>query len=137
MLIWLAMEQCLHAGDLTQADGLKRLAVFSNSAPTQITMDDMMLLAANTTTSQIRLRAEMTPRTFDIADNQFSGAFPGWLVDALAGCIEDVTVILDVSVCALVATLCPQCNLGRLLLSVDMISLQQLPDGLLRQVCWR
>ena len=96
MLIWLAMEQCLHAGDLTHADGLKRLAVFSNSAPTQITMDDMMLLAANTTTSQIRLRAEMTPRTFDIADNQFSGAFPGWLVDALAGCIEDVTVILDV-----------------------------------------
>ena len=38
----------------------------------------------------------MTPRTFDIADNQFSGAFPGWLVDVLAGCIEDVTVILDV-----------------------------------------
>ena len=80
-------------------------------------MDDMMLLAANTTTSQIRLRAEMTPRTFDIADNQFSGAFPGWLVDALADCIEDVTVILDVRACALSVTLCPQCNPGHLLLS--------------------
>ena len=112
---WLATEHCLHAGDLTQADGLKRLAVFSNAAPTQITVDDMMLLAANTTTSQIRLRAEMTPRTFDIANNQFSGAFPGWLVDALADCVEDVTVILDVSACAACITPClhsnPVCSL--------------------------
>ena len=100
IVVWLDFEQCFHAGDLTQADGLKRLAVFSNTAPIQITMDDMMLLAANTTTSQIKLRAEMTPRTFDIANNQFSGVFPGWAVDALADCIEDVTVILDVRLCA-------------------------------------
>ena len=87
-----------------------------------------MLLAANTTTSQIRLRAEMTPRTFDIADNQFSGAFPGWLVDALAGCIEDVTVILDVRLCAPFGTACGlHCNLGHLIPSTkaDMIGARQ------------
>ena len=60
----------------------------------------MMLLAANTTTSQIRLRAEMTARTFDISNNLFSGEFPGWLVEGLAACKEDVTIILDVSFAA-------------------------------------
>lgn len=60
----------------------------------------MMLLAANTTTSQIRLRAEMTARTFDISNNLFSGGFPGWLVEGLAACKEDVTIILDVSFAA-------------------------------------
>ena len=59
-----------------------------------------MLLAANTTASQIKLRAQMTPRTFDISFNAFSGAFPEWLVEGLAQCKEDVTVILDVSPCA-------------------------------------
>ena len=88
---------CLDAGDLTQADGLKRLAVFSNSAPDQVPLSEMMLLAANTTTSQIKLRAGMTPRTFDISFNQFSGPFPEWLVEELAQCKEDVTIILDVS----------------------------------------
>lgn len=57
----------------------------------------MMLLAANTTTSQIELRAQMTPRTFDISYNLFSGTFPEWLVEELAECKEDVTIILDVS----------------------------------------
>ncbi len=85
------------AGDLTQADGLKRLAVLSNSAPDQVPLSEMMLLAANTTTSQIKLRAGMTPRTFDISFNQFSGPFPEWLVEELAQCKEDVTIILDVS----------------------------------------
>ena len=55
------------------------------------------MLAANTTTSQIKLRAGMTPRTFDISYNLFSGAFPEWLVEELAECKEDVTIILDVS----------------------------------------
>ena len=85
------------AGDLTHADGLKRLAVFSNSAPDQVPLSEMMMLAANTTTSQIKLRAGMTPRTFDISYNLFSGAFPEWLVDELAQCKEDITIILDVS----------------------------------------
>ena len=91
------MSAWCNAGDLTQADGLKRLAVFSNSAPDQVPLTEMMLLAANTTTSQIKLRAGMTPRTFDISYNLFSGAFPEWLVEELAECKEDVTIILDVS----------------------------------------
>ena len=90
-------ENKCHAGDLTQADGLKRLAVSSNSAPLLASMSDLAMLAANTTTSQIRLRAEMTPRTFDISSNGFTGEFPEWLVEALAQCKEDVTIILDVS----------------------------------------
>ena len=97
-------------------------------------MDDMMLLAANTTTSQIKLRAEMTPRTFDIANNQFTGAFPGWLVDALAECVEDVTVILDVRVCAPSTAPCLHCDPGRSLLSEGMRSTWQLTGGLLRHV---
>ena len=56
----------------------------------------MMLLAANTTTSQIKLRASMTPRTFDISYNGFTGQFPKWLVKSLVDCKEDITVILDV-----------------------------------------
>lgn len=88
-------------------------------------MDDMMLLAANTTTSQIRLRAEMTPRTFDIANNQFSGAFPGWLVDALADCIEDVTVILDVRVCAVIHYTVPVVQHRRSVISRDLTVAQQ------------
>ena len=53
-------------------------------------------MAANTTGSSIRARASMTPRTFDISNNQFTGEFPQWLVEHLAECKEDITVVLDV-----------------------------------------
>lgn len=86
----------MHVGDLTQAAGLNKLAVFSNTAPNEVPLSEMMLLAANTTTSQIKLRASMTPRTFDISYNDFNGQFPEWLVESLVDCKEDITVILDV-----------------------------------------
>lgn len=38
----------------------------------------------------------MTPRTFDISNNHFVGWFPEWLVDKVAACKEDITLILDV-----------------------------------------
>lgn len=46
--------------------------------------------------STIRARAQMTPRTFDISNNHFVGWFPEWLVDKVAACKEDITLILDV-----------------------------------------
>ncbi len=86
----------MRVGDLTQVAGLSKLAVFSNTAPDEVPANQMMLLAANTTTSQIKLRASMTPRTFDISYNGFTGQFPEWLVESLVDCKEDITVILDV-----------------------------------------
>ena len=86
----------MHVGDLTQAAGLNKLAVFSNTAPDEVPLSEMLMLAANTTTSQIKLRASMTPRTFDISYNDFTGQFPEWLVESLVDCKEDITVILDV-----------------------------------------
>jgi hypothetical protein len=53
-------------------------------------------MAANSSYSAIRARADMTPRTFDISGNQFSGVFPTWLVAAVGDCKENVTVVLDV-----------------------------------------
>lgn len=53
-------------------------------------------MAANTSGSTIRIRALMTPRTFDISFNAFDGTFPEWLVESLADCKEDVTIVLDV-----------------------------------------
>ena len=81
---------------MQRLDALKRLAVFSNYAPLAITPDELQAMAANTTVSTIRARAQMTPRTFDISNNGFNGWFPEWLVDKVAQCKEDITLILDV-----------------------------------------
>lgn len=81
---------------MQRLDALKRLAVFSNYAPLAITPDELQAMAANTTVSTIRARAQMTPRTFDISNNGFDGWFPEWLVDKVAQCKEDITLILDV-----------------------------------------
>ncbi len=56
----------------------------------------MQAMAANTTGSTIRARAQMTPRTFDISGNLFDGWFPEWMVEKVAACKEDITLILDV-----------------------------------------
>ena len=53
-------------------------------------------LAANTSGSAIRARALMTPRVLDLSANAFTGDMPDWLVQALADCTENVTLILDV-----------------------------------------
>lgn len=53
-------------------------------------------LAANTTGSAIRARALMQPRVLDLSANSFTGDLPDWLVQALADCTENVTLILDV-----------------------------------------
>ena len=91
----------LCAGDMEKLDALKRLAVFSNYAPLAITPSELQVMAANTTGSTIRTRAQMTPRTFDISNNAFDGWFPEWLVEKVAECKEDITLILDVRACPL------------------------------------
>ena len=78
------------------------MGVFSNSAPSIITPDQLQVMAANTSESTIRLRAQMTPRTFELSNNGFDGYFPDWLVEKVAGCKEDVTVVLDVGPLCLV-----------------------------------
>ncbi|CAL8465974.1 g5510 [Coccomyxa elongata] len=83
------------AGDMNDLDGLKHMGVFSNSAPSAVTPDQLQVLAANTSESTIRLRAQMTPRTFQVSNNGFDGWFPEWLVEKVAGCKEDITVVLD------------------------------------------
>ncbi len=82
---------------MNDLDGLKHMGVFSNSAPLAVTPDQLQVMAANTSESTIRLRAQMTPRTFEVSNNGFDGWFPEWLVEKVAGCKEDITVVLDVS----------------------------------------
>lgn len=57
----------------------------------------LQVLSANSSSSTIRTRAETAPRTFDLSYNNFGGQLPQWLVSAVAGSIEDVTLILTVS----------------------------------------